>query len=93
MGCSVEVFVFLLQTHHFITVGFTDGIPGQTLLAGFQEILAPAVIQIAVDAFAATQLGNRALAAQPLQHDTDLFFGRKLAPGFTADLLEPFGGI
>ena len=46
-----------------------------------------------VDAFTATQLGNRALTAQSFQHDTDLFFRRELTTGFTIDLLDPFGGI
>jgi len=62
-------------------------------LAGLQEVLAPAVIQIGIDAFATTQLSDRTFAPQSFQHDADLFFGRKLTTGFTADILDPFGGI
>ena len=33
------------------------------------------------------------LAPPAIQHNADLFFRRKLAAGFPADLLDPFGGV
>jgi hypothetical protein len=48
---------------------------GQTLLAGLQELLRPAVVQVLVDAFLAAQLRDTRLTAQALQHNTYLLFG------------------
>jgi short-subunit dehydrogenase involved in D-alanine esterification of teichoic acids len=47
---------------------------GQSPFAGFREVLAPAVIQVAVNTITATQLSDRAFATQPFQHNADLFF-------------------
>ena len=45
---------------------------GQALLAGLQELLRPAVIQVLVDLFPTAQLRNALFAAKPLQHNPDL---------------------
>ena len=52
------------------------GVAGEPPLAGFQELLRPAVIEALGNAFAPAQLGDRVLAAQAVQDDADLLFGR-----------------
>jgi len=57
------------------TIGRRPGrVPGQSALAGFQELFRPAVIQALGNAFAPAQLGDRMLPAQAIQHHADLFF-------------------
>ena len=55
--------ILKLEAGDFISVGFAHGVARQALLAGLKEVLAPGVIQIRIDAFLATQLGNRTLAS------------------------------
>ena len=63
-------------------------IPGQALLPRLQELLRPAVIQALGNAFPPAELGDAVLAAEPLQHDTDLLLGRMVLPGGPADVLH-----
>ena len=65
----------------------TGGVAGQPALAGLHELLRPGVIQALGDAFLAAQLGDAVLAAQPIQHDADLVFGREMPPGLPPDVL------
>ena len=60
----------------------------QPFLAGFQELLAPAVIQIGVQAFAATQGSNALLDAQALKDNPDLLFDREPPAGLPPDVLN-----
>src|SRR4029077_19769577 len=60
----------------------------QALLASFQKLLRPAVIEVLHDALAAAQLGDAVLAAKTGQEDADLLLRRKLSPGGAADLLH-----
>jgi hypothetical protein len=46
----LQIAVLTLEAGDFIRVGFTYGIARQTLLASLKEVLAPAVIQVGVDA-------------------------------------------
>jgi hypothetical protein len=73
-NCLFEACVFLSEANRFITVGFADGISRQALLSGLQKILAPAVIQITVDAFLTTKLSDRTFTSQSIQYNADLFF-------------------
>ena len=50
----------------------TRGVPQQSLLARFEELLAPPVVEIRVETFAATQRRDALFASQPLQDDPDL---------------------
>jgi len=50
-------------------------VAGQPPLAGFQELLRPAVVQALGDALPAAQLGDRDLATQAIEDDADLLFG------------------
>jgi hypothetical protein len=71
----------------------------QALLARFEkllappvvEVLAPPVVEVRDDAFAAAQRGDALLAPQALDHDPDLFLGGKppsrLAPDLPNGLL------
>jgi len=59
---------------------FTGSVACQPLLAGLQEVLRPAVIEILVDALLATQLGDAVFATQPRNHNPDLLFRRVLPP-------------
>ena len=55
------------------------------------QSLRASVIQALGDAFLAAQLGDTVLAAQPIEHDTDLVLGRDMATGLPADVLDhPF---
>ncbi len=49
----VQLAVLGSQLFHFVARGLTDRIASQLLLAGFEEVLAPAVVQIRRDAFSA----------------------------------------
>ena len=64
------------------------GIPRKPLLAGFQELLRPAVVEALGDPFPAAQLGDAVLAAQVREHNPDLLFSRiflaRLAPDIHA---------
>ena len=56
-------------------VGGPLGVTGQAALAGFEELLRPAVVETFGDAFATAQFGDRRFAAQAVEDDTDLLFG------------------
>jgi len=60
------------QILHLVRRGSARRITGEPLLAGFQELLRPAVIHRRGDALAAAELRNALLAPQALQHDADL---------------------
>ena len=73
--------------------GRTGRITRQPTLAGFQELLRPAVIKSLGDAFSPAQLGNAGLVPKPVQNNADLLLGRMMPPGRTADALhEPLDG-
>src|SRR5437763_10885638 len=63
-------------------------VAGQALLAGLEELLRPAVIEVLNDPFAAAQFGDAVFATQTSQHDADLFLRRKLPAGRAPDLLH-----
>jgi hypothetical protein len=50
----------------------TRGVTAQPLLAGLEQLLAPAIVEIRVETFAATQRRDALFASQPLQDDPDL---------------------
>jgi hypothetical protein len=58
----------------------------EPLLAGLEEILGPAVVEVLGDPLLAAQLGDAVLAAQAIEHDADLLLGREMAPGGTSDV-------
>jgi hypothetical protein len=50
----LQVAILALETGDLIGIGFAYSIARQAFLAGLQEVLAPAIIQVGVDAFLAT---------------------------------------
>ena len=71
----LEVGVLFTKVHHLITVGFANNVTSQPFLTGFQKVFAPAVIQIAVDAFPTAQFGDRQLTSKFIQNNADLLPG------------------
>ena len=61
---------------------------GQLILAGFEELFRPVVIEAFGYAFTPAQGSDRLLATQAFQHDTDLLFRRILFAGGTVDVLD-----
>tara|TARA_Y100000815_G_C12958001_1_gene355545 strand:- start:250 stop:513 length:264 start_codon:yes stop_codon:yes gene_type:complete len=49
----LEVSVFLFEIDYFISAGFANRVARQPFPTRFQEVLAPAVVEIIVDAFPA----------------------------------------
>src|SRR3712207_6097910 len=71
-----------------------SGVSRQALLAGLQELLGPAVVQVLADALTPAQLGDAVLAAQALQHDADLPLSRVVFAGRAADVAyDLFGSL
>ena len=71
----LQITVLALDIPDFAGIGFACGITRQALLARFQEILAPAIVEIGVDAFVATLLGDRTLTALAIEYDTNFLLG------------------
>src|SRR5580700_5596571 len=69
-------------------------VASQPPLAGFQEVLRPAIIEVLDDPLSAAELSDAFLAAQALKHDADLRFGRELSacrpPDVFHDLFRRF---
>src|SRR5208282_699939 len=69
-------------------------VASQPLFASLKEVLRPAVIKVLNDSLAAAQLGDALLAAQALQDNADLLFGRELPacrpPDIFHDLFRRF---
>ena len=65
---------FTTKVRHLAARRRTRRVARQPALAGFQELLRPAVIKTLGDAFPAAQLGNARLAPKPVQHNPDLLF-------------------
>ena len=62
------------------------GVAGKALLARFQKLLRPAVIQTLGNALMAAQGGDTLFAAQPRHHDPDLLLGRILLARLAANI-------
>jgi len=51
------------------------GTSSELLLAGFEEVIRPAITEVLVKAFLAAQLGKTILTAQAFENDPDILFG------------------
>jgi hypothetical protein len=60
----------------------------QAFLAGFQEVLRPAVIEVLVDPLTAAQLGDTVLTTKAVQDNSDLLFCRKSPTCGPADISD-----
>ena len=85
-----------LQTHHdlppldlstgIVSRGrFPGRVSGQAFLAGFQELLAPSVVDNDIYAISATQFSGAVFAPKTLQNNTDLHFGGIPTSGLSTD--------
>src|ERR1700716_4603796 len=74
------------QSFHLVGGGLTGRAADEPPLARFKELLRPAVIHALRNTFFAAELGDAGLAAQPIQHNTNLIFGRILPPGRPANV-------
>src|SRR6266851_887306 len=66
----------------------TRRVARQPTLAGFEELLRPAVIKPLGDTLPTAQLGNAGLAPQAVQNNADLLFRRILLAGRSPDALH-----
>jgi hypothetical protein len=82
----LQLSVLRPQFLDLVAARLSNGIPRQLLLAGFEKVLAPAVVEVRRDALSAAQLGDALLTAQALEYDPDLLFRGKLPAGPAADL-------
>src|SRR5262245_10931800 len=82
----------LAESLDLVAGGGARGVAGEAALAGFEELLGPAVVETLGNAFAATELGNRLFAAQAVQHDADLLFGRVAFAHRPADAFDDLLG-
>ena len=90
----LQLTVFRAQLLDFVAGGFPSRIPGQLLLAGFQEVLAPAVVEVCCDALSAAEFRDALLTPQPLENDPDLLLRCEFPAGTAADLTHcRFGGL
>jgi len=76
------------QVFHLVRGGGARRISGEPLLAGFEEVLRPAIVHRRRDAFPAAQLRDALFTPQAFQHDTDLLLGRELSARRTPNVLH-----
>jgi hypothetical protein len=66
------------QIFDFVSDGLSDGVSGKLLLARFEKVLAPSVVEVRGDAFSTTEIGDALLASKPFKDNADLLFRREL---------------
>jgi hypothetical protein len=72
----------------------STGVSRELLLARFEEVLAPAIIEVGGNSLATAQFGDALLTAQPFEDDPHLLLGSKLPAGAAANLPHCcFGGL
>ena len=71
---DLELLVFFLEFSDFRAVGFTEGIAQEPFLSGFQEVFAPVVVEVGIDAFSSADSGNAFFGPEAFEDDADLFF-------------------
>ena len=71
---------------HLAGIGFPGRIARKTLLAGFEELLRPAVIQALGDPLPPAQLGDALFTSQAFQNNADLLLSGILASCCPADI-------
>ncbi len=57
---------------------YAHGVARELLLARFEKVLAPAIVEVGGNALAAAQLRDALLTAQPFEDDPDLSSGANL---------------
>ena len=82
----LELTVLLAQRYALGAGRLALRVPHQPALARLQELLAPLVVEVGVNTFSATQLGNAVLSSKTFKDDADLLFGSELAAGVASDI-------
>ena len=59
----LQLTILFFEVSDFCGSGFPFGITGQALLPGFQELLAPALIDVLINPFPAAQLSDAVFTA------------------------------
>ncbi len=77
---------------HLVAGGLARGVAGEALLAGFQKLLRPAVIETLGNVLASTQRGDALFAAQTFKNNTDLFFCRMVPSRLATDVPDDLLG-
>ena len=78
--------VFLSQVRYFTACCLPLRITLKPLLPGFEELLAPFVVDIWANPFPAANLRNALFSLQPFQNNPDLLFGTVPLPRLPLDL-------
>jgi len=86
----LELSGFLAQPADVATAGLALSIPGQPLFPRFQKLLAPAVLQILVQALTAAPFSDTALTAQVCQHNPNLLLRAELPASGPFDVSDQF---
>jgi hypothetical protein len=90
----LELPILRAQSLHFVAGRFANGVTSQLLLARFEKVLAPAVVEVRGDAFTTTQFRDTLLASKALEHNADLLLGGELATRAATDLANcGFSGL
>jgi hypothetical protein len=82
----LQLSVLAAQVFDFVTGGFPGRVASQLLLARFEKVLAPALVEVRGDAFSTAQVGDTLLASESFEHDADLLFRGKLPSASPTDL-------
>jgi hypothetical protein len=77
----LEMMGFGTQRLDLIAGRLSGGVAGEPLVAGFEELVGPAVVEVRGDAFLAAELGDAVPAARAFQHDADHPVGPEVPPG------------
>ena len=70
----LEFLVLASQVFDFVAGRFADGVASKLLLARFEKVLAPPVVEVRGDALSPTEIGDTLLASKPFEYDADLLF-------------------
>jgi hypothetical protein len=62
------------------------GVASKPLLAGFEKLLGPTVVEVLSDSLFPAELGDAVFTAQSIEHDADLLLGRELPPDGPPDV-------
>ena len=74
----------------FIGGRLACGVTGEPLLAGFEKLFRPSVVEVLGDAFFPAELGDAVLATQAFEDDADLLLGREVPPSGSPNVPDGF---
>ena len=86
----LELTGFGTERLDFIGGRLACGVTGEPLLAGFEKLFRPSVVEVLGDAFFAAELGDAVLAAQAFDDDADFLLGREVPPSGSPNVPDGF---